>query len=468
MKEQAVGHFAGTGVGVACHWLGIEEHGVELMDEAVATRDTVGFITFARNVWDALRQPWLVPVHRIFWSSPPCQTFSVAGRGTGRLALDIVLRLCADGTWRDPDALKATALELGDERTALVLTPLTHVAQHRPEVVILEQVPTVLPVWEAIGHELVEMGYSVWVGLLQAEMYGVPQTRKRAILIARRDGKVAAPPRPTHSRYYPRDPKRLDPGVKKWVSMAEALGWGMTEKPYPTIATGAATAGGGTDPAALGGSGARRNVYAERAAGRWAPSGDVDNDSPEGTLRLQAPDAATIQSFPWGFTDRPAMTVHGHGLLTRGPSGQAIMEGLERGTFIPRPPYDIESARKAGEQRTDYVSLSDRYEQDAVNFTPEDGAVLQSYPDWIFERPSTTVAGDPRIAGPGRSEFVKGGVSRQDRPGSFKATVDQLSNIQSYPAPFPFQGSRTKQFLQIGNAVPPLMAEAIIRGVLEA
>lgn len=409
----ALDHFAGTGWGVACHWLGIREFGVELMREAILTRGKVGFRTIYRDVWAGLMFPWLVPAHRIYIASPPCQTFSVAGRGEGRKALEQVLALIDNGTWKDPARLRAAGADLGDDRTALVLTPLAHIWAHRPELVALEQVPTVLPVWEAVASVLRELGYSVWTGNLQAEQYGVPQTRKRAILMARADGAPVSPPPPTHSRYYSRTPKKLDPGVLKWVSMADALGWGMTARPYPTIATGAEA--GGADPAALGGSGARRTVYAERSDGRWVASGDVDNDG--GILRLSADDAATIQTYPrgWGFTDRPAMTVHGHGLLTRGPSGQkqAIMASLEGGTFLPRPPYSLESARKPGAQRDDYVSLSDRYEPDAVNFTIEEAAVLQSYP--------------------------------------------------TVPLPFPFQGSRGKQFLQIGNAVPPLMAEAILR-----
>ena len=218
-------------------------------------------------------------------------------------------------------------------------------------------------------------------------------------------------------------------------------------------------------------------MYAERDEGRWVASDDADNDG--GILRLTADDAATIQTYPqgWGFTDRPAMTVHGHGLLTRGPSGQkqAIASGLEDGTFLPRPPYTIDSARKPGEQRDDYLSLSDRYEPDAVNFTAAEAAVLQSYPAWAFDRPAMTVAGDSRMAPPGCKHIAAGCCAKnkdgsltgpQFPAGSVSLTAEQMSTLQAYPVPFPFQGNRGKQFLQIGNAVPPLMAEAILRELI--
>lgn len=75
------------------------------------------------------------------------------------------------------------------------------------------------------------------------------------------------------------------------------------------------------------------------------------------------------------------------------------------------------------------------------------------------------VAGDARIFQPGNH--------REDVPGeqsqnAVRVTVQQAAILQTFPSDHPWQGSRSKQFEQVGNAVPPLLAKAILSALLEA
>lgn len=80
---------------------------------------------------------------------------------------------------------------------------------------------------------------------------------------------------------------------------------------------------------------------------------------------------------------------------------------------------------------------------------------------WWEERPATTVVGSfkPEIISP---PGYRTSTSRQNAEGGVRVTVAEGGVLQSFPADYPWQGSRTKQYQQVGNAVPPLLAAHIL------
>jgi DNA (cytosine-5)-methyltransferase 1 len=228
--------FAGPGgLDSAARDLGISTVGIEWDSDACATRYAEGLETRQKDVRE------LDPEHfddaNVLAGGPPCQTFTVAGNGAGRKALDQVLAFAHRFAARESLKSIRTDLEaLSDERTGLVLEPLRWALQAlddgRPyQAVILEQVPAVLPVWQEFGKILADVGYSVAApAIVHTEQFGVPQTRRRAILIARwMDSEVwrglgpPAMPKPTHQRYRKGVPSSADSAEVPCVTMGEAL-----------------------------------------------------------------------------------------------------------------------------------------------------------------------------------------------------------------------------------------------------
>lgn len=368
-----------TGAGL----LGLGPHlGIEWDKAACQTARAAGHLRLQLDV--ALMDPAEFGPVWLLIGSPPCQGFSRAGlRGgiddTPRI-LAHVQRVRDAGGWVDWD----DADNLTDSKSALVLEPLRYALALRPNYIALEQVPDVEPLWHAVATVLRHHGYSVDVGTLDAECYGVPQTRDRAILVASRID-TARLPEPIMQRY---DPCGVDWGeglfdnpLPKWVSMAEALGWGLDDRPSWTVSGGGAESGG-AEPFANA-----------KARAHLADVVYQARDSGPGAEREPRP------------SDAPSFTVRAQGSGSH-PSGVR----------------------------------------------------------WMLNRPSTTVAGDARIAPPGHKDRANG--ERQFGEGTVRVSVEEAACLQSFPAGYPWSGSRTKQYEQVGNAVPPLLAVAVLGALL--
>jgi DNA (cytosine-5)-methyltransferase 1 len=133
---------------------------------------------------------------------PPCQGFSTAGK------------------WLKTDA-----------RNDLVFSFVAAVERLQPRHVVMENVAALMwrrgrPFLESVRRRLHSDGYATAVALLHAETFGVPQLRRRMVLIAARDGELRWPG-PTNAFSTPAyaDHQRgLDPQLPAPPGVLDAIG----------------------------------------------------------------------------------------------------------------------------------------------------------------------------------------------------------------------------------------------------
>lgn len=361
--------------------LGLAALGIEVDEWACRTAVAAGHARLQVDL-SALDPRNFAPTWGLL-GSPPCQAYSTAGKRLGQADKTVVVA-CAHELAAGNDTRAARRLECRDVRSLLTVEPLRFALVLRPRWIALEQVPAVLELWTLFAALLGAHGYHTAVGMLRAECYGVPQTRRRAFLIASLNGPVSLPAA-THRSYdarrktIPEEERDLQP----WVSMAHALGC-----PADGVVQTNNQTSGGQRPCGLS------RLLA-------APSRTLDTASGQWTLHARG--------AAWAMRNRPRQPE-----CLRDPRAPAL------------------TITATGKQ------------------------------SWVHRRPATTVACDPRVARPG----AKRSAERPDAPGRSKdavrVTVEQAAVLQGFPADYPWQGPRGRQFQQVGNAVPPPLARRVI------
>ncbi|MFJ9657588.1 DNA cytosine methyltransferase [Streptomyces griseoflavus] len=288
----------GWTVGLGMH--GLSDVGLELDHTACQTACAAGHPVIRCDVTQYPTHPFRRRKSKVI-ASPVCTPFSAAGNQHGVSDLPLIHQAVHDlAHGRDTRAAIRDACR--DDKSVLAAEPMRWLHDLRPVWACLEQVPAVMPLWKQYAGVLRGWGYSVWTGVLNAADYGVPQARRRAILIASRVRTVTAP-EPTHTER-PTD-ALFGPTLRPWVTMAEALGWGYTRQPAPTV-TGGGTASGGAEP--FGNASRRAMRAAMDNPGHWAwrkPSptisgtvGHVGGKQAGGHLNLEPEEGAVLQTFP--------------------------------------------------------------------------------------------------------------------------------------------------------------------------
>ncbi|MEU1629218.1 DNA cytosine methyltransferase [Streptomyces sp. NPDC020096] len=398
--------FAGPGGwSQALTMLGLRDVGLEWDEWACKTRAAAGQLTIRTDV--ALYPVWpLVGRTTGLIASPPCQAWSRAGKRLGLIDQPLVHQAVADlAQGRDTRARLLASCR--DERSLLAAEPMRYLhalhAVGQPEWVAMEEVPDVLPLWRQYAAILRRWGFSVWSGVLNAADYGVPQTRRRAILLASRT-RIAKPPTPTHADIA--EPETLfGPGRARWVSMAEALGWGATDRPVPTVCAGGGP-GGGPEPFP---SGSRKALADARDRGTWK----------------HRPATARVAR-------------EGLGAAERG------VRGANRAAHAR-----VSTALRAGALRWSWSLRSNNQANATVRSIEEPAGTL-----FFGHRANECVWIAEPVAGACDEDAVA--------PEAIRITAAEAGILQTFPATYPWQGNKGQQFAQIGNAVPPRLAAHLL------
>jgi DNA (cytosine-5)-methyltransferase 1 len=284
---------------------------------------------------------------------PPCQAFSVYNRQRG----------------------------LHDARSHLFKEYLRLVQGLSPKWIVMENVTGILSAGggstvTTIQDELRKLGYRTDFKILKAEEYGVPQERRRVVILGTRTASELAFPLPTHGK-----------GRRDLVSIRDAIG------DLPPLLNGEAK------------SIAR---YASAAQGAYQKSMRVrsgfvqDHCAP----KLSAVNLERMKYIKPGGSWRDIPVA-------------LLPEGMKRA------------------KRSDHTKRYGRMRWDGLSCT----ILTKCDVHWgAYIHPA------------------------QDRA----ISVREAARIQSFPDWFHFEGSMTDQYVQIGNAVPPLLGKAIAGAIIES
>lgn len=353
-----------------------------------------------RAGWDVLgveHDPDAVATHRV--NVGPCDEADIRAWSPGGGA-DLVAGGVPCQSFSQAGQRKGTA----DPRGQLYLQLLRIAREAGARAVLLENVRGLIyRGLDEIRTEFERQGWLTSWALLDAADYGVPQHRRRLFLLGLRERLPFAWPAPTHG------PGGLL-GLLPWVTVRQALGLAYDE-PSPTV-TATEHESGQSDHLRC-----REYRHASERIADALRRSAIDEPAPcvsaGGTGGGGGPEPFVNAKQRARLT--AALATNGRRRPGKGWQGMRVLDS-------DAPAYSV------GSTCAELVDAG------------------------LADRPAPTVDTTNGLAPAGVHERNKQAV---------RLAVAQLAALQAFPSDFVFTGTLTSQHKQVGNAVPPLLAEAI-------
>ena len=475
--------FAGAG-GAA---LGIENAGgehlacVEWDEDACATMVAAGLPAAQGDVRDLSLYEGMAP--DLLWSSFPCQAWSTAGKRKGA---------------QDDRNMWPATIEAVDFTgpTWFVGENVVGLTNHRG---VCKQGKC------CIGSPLCPNAYFnkvilgdlrkrfAWVDwrILDSASFGVPQRRRRVFILA--GPHPIEWPEPTHG-----DPKKVQADLftqklKPWSTVRQALGlaaWGTAtgmsgdgrvgvpkdpDTPACQPVAGGKALGGlyGWDEVQLdGGRNSSSNPGQERPHTIEEPAPSIGGRGNQmlrvigGGSNPREPGKPGDRSYR-DLTDGPCTTVAASQIGNAGPWVE-IVTGLNDGG---------KAGGNQGARSIDQPSPTVRAcEGTSLAFRVSDSGWKKGQHPELLDRPSALVSATEYKGTNGKESTgwtAQGGPARASdtlwlATGRRRLTVAECACLMDFPDEYPFQGTKTSQYRQVGNAVTPIVAQRLVEQIIKS
>ncbi len=367
---------------------------------------------------------------------PPCQGFSRAGRAK-------LNSLSDEGS-------------AGDARNTLYFRFLDAVRAWQPRAVVMENVPGMLSVQGRnvaldVAADMAACGYRVGYALLNAAWYGVPQYRERLLFIGFRDDLDIMPQAPvaTHHAELPAGYGRPAEGGTLPLAFMPHFELPVDLKSAPKRATSVAEA---LDDLPV--------LTDHLTPGYRAARGDFRRLQPY----RQAPHSEYAHLMRAWEGGPPLAGVVDH-VIRHTPRDFETFRQMKHGDRYPEA-YEIALDR----YRTVLHAMSMRGEApapDSVDFDELRRRFVPPYPEEVFvDKWRKLIPDEPSWTVPAHLAKDTYSHIHHDSAQARTISIREAARLQSFPDCFEFTGNMGDCYRQIGNAVPPLLAQAVGAQVL--